>query len=309
MDKNDLELLELEAEAIIILQKQQNSKGNKAKVVSTSSLELYNKAKNELPNMTGSYWCEILEKQAGKKLSNQQKQEYISMLINDPKQPVLKKNQKILHFEYTGQAVYPRSLNVSTPKTPLFKDKVLALAKYSTTGKSEHEALKYVYHDNDRIVASDAYQLVVVHVAKRETGVFYDKTGGKVPVNSSYANYENVIPERNTKYHSTSLKDLLGQVKACEKANKLFHKKFKSLAIKLLFKIGNKHVFINAQTSSKALSSLWLSGCKNINIHIYPEKNLIMYCDAGNEKTFALETTLGGVEPSKILYIPIIENF
>ena len=300
---DDLLMLELEAEAVLVLQKQKKS--NKG---SSGKQAIYKKALEELKYDGDKTFCQIIERIIKDQLSEDQMQEYIAMLVNDTENKIkFKAGNKILKNEYKHQPVFPKPLKVSEPKNLSFRDKVVSLCKYSSNPKDEvRPVMKYVYHDKNDLVATDAFQLVVIHVDEERENTFYDYSGAMTFPREKFPKYKSVIPERIVNNNILDLKELIEQVKGIDKVNSLFNKKTNELpAVKLLFKENGHSVFTNPKITLKALMSLWMTGVTQVDISVYPNNNIVFY-DVDDDKTLAV--VMGIAQESDTLFTPILGN-
>jgi len=296
-------MLELEAEAVLVLQKQKKpNKGN------TGKQAIYNKAIAELKYDSEKTFCQIIEGITKDPLSEDEKQEYIAMLVNDTENKIkFKSGNKILKNEYKSQPVFPPMMKVSEPKDLSIRGKVVSISKYSSNPKDEvRPVMKYVYHDKKYLVATDAFQLVVINVKEERENTFYDYSGAITFPRERFPKYRSVIPERIVNNNFLDLEQLLEQVKGVDKANSFFNNKTNELpAIKLLFNENGNIVFTNPKITLKALMSLWMTGVKQVDISVYPNNNIVFY-DVDNDKTLAV--VMGIAKESDTLFTPILGN-
>jgi len=314
---DDLLLLELEAEAVLVLQKQNSGKQSLidngiidhdySKGKSKANF-IYEKALEELKYNHERSFCKIIEFIVENKLTEDEKQEYITMLLNDTDTKIsLKVGNRIEKNEFKSQAVHPPMLNLAEPKDKSFRGKVVALAKHSANRKDQtREVFGYVYHDGNSIVATDAHQLVVIDVDKKRENTYYAYDGGVSFPNGKFPNYKRVIPEMIKNNNALDLKFLIRTIKGVERVNKFFSKKTNHLpAVKLLFSDNGNTVYTSPQITLKALMSLWLSGVTKVDVSVYPSKHVVFY-DTENDKTLAV--VMGIVEDGQTLYTPILTN-
>jgi hypothetical protein len=306
---DDLLMLELEAEAVLVLQKQKKSHKQSNKKSSSSKKQvIYIKAIEELKYDSEKTFCQIIESISKRELSEDEKQEYIAMLVNDTENKIkFKAGNKILKNEYTMQAVFPPMMKVSEPKDLSFRNKVVSIAKYSSNPKDEvRPVMKYVYHDKNEIVATDGFQLVVIHVDKERDNTYYDYSGTMTFPRETFPKYKNVIPKRIENNNILDLKLLIEQIKGVDKANSFFNKKTNELpAVKLLFKANEQQIFTSPKVTLKALMSLWMSGVTAVDVSV-TSKNSVMFHDADDDKTLAVVMAI--MSGTDTLFTPILGN-
>jgi DNA polymerase III sliding clamp (beta) subunit (PCNA family) len=166
--------------------------------------------------------------------------------------------------------------------------------------------MKYVYHDKNEIVATDGFQLVVIHVDKERDNTYYDYSGAMTFPRENFPKYKSVIPKRIENNNILDLKLLIEQVKGVDKANSFFNKKTNELpAVKLLFKANEQQIFTSPKVTLKALMSLWMSGVTAVDVSV-TSKNSVMFHDADDDKTLAVVMAI--MSGTDTLFTPILGN-
>jgi len=163
-----------------------------------------------------------------------------------------------------------------------------------------------VYYDMRYLVATDAHQLVVVHVEEMRDDKYYAFDGGMSFPKGTFPKYRSVIPKRIENNNVLDLKQLIEQVKGVDKANSFFNKKTNKLpAVKLLFEENGKTVFTSPQITLKALMSLWMTGVTEVDISVSENQSIVFY-DVDNDKTLAVVMAL--ISGTDTLFTPILGN-